>query len=110
MVGLEKFERAHVHELSGGMKQRVALARALAPDPQVLLLDEPFGALDAMTREHLYDDVQRIWRDSGKTILFVTHNMREAACLGDRVLLDVSLAGKDHPGSRHPAAAAAQHL
>jgi NitT/TauT family transport system ATP-binding protein len=87
MVGLEKFERAHVHELSGGMKQRVALARALAPDPQVLLLDEPFGALDAMTREHLYDDVQRIWRDSGKTILFVTHNMREAACLGDRVLL-----------------------
>jgi NitT/TauT family transport system ATP-binding protein len=87
IVGLEKFERAHVHELSGGMKQRVALARALAPDPQVLLLDEPFGALDAMTREHLYDDVQRIWSHSGKTILFVTHNMREAACLGDRVLL-----------------------
>lgn len=87
MVGIERFERAHVHELSGGMKQRVALARALAPDPQVLLLDEPFGALDAMTREHLYDDVQRIWTDSGKTILFVTHNMREAACLGDQVLL-----------------------
>lgn len=87
MVGLEKFERSQVHELSGGMKQRVALARALAPDPRVLLLDEPFGALDAMTREHLYDDVQRIWAGSGKTILFVTHNMREAACLGDRVLL-----------------------
>ncbi len=87
MVGLEKFERAHVHELSGGMKQRIALARALAPNPQILLLDEPFGALDAMTREHLYDDVQRIWRDSGKTILSVTHNMREAACLGDRVLV-----------------------
>ncbi|MCH4559138.1 ABC transporter ATP-binding protein [Mesorhizobium jarvisii] len=87
LIGLEKFEHAHVHELSGGMKQRVALARALAPNPQVLLMDEPFGALDAMTREHLYDDVQRIWHDSGKTIVFVTHNMREAACLGDRVLL-----------------------
>jgi NitT/TauT family transport system ATP-binding protein len=87
LVGLEQFERAQVHELSGGMKQRVALARALAPDPQVLLLDEPFGALDAMTREHLYDDFQRICSDSRKTIMFVTHNIREAACLGDRVLL-----------------------
>ncbi|MEY9626358.1 ABC transporter ATP-binding protein [Sinorhizobium fredii] len=94
LVGLEKFERAHVHELSGGMKQRVALARALAPDPQVLLMDEPFGALDAMTREHLYDDVQRIWSDSRKTIVFVTHNMREAACLGDRVLLMSKAPGK----------------
>jgi NitT/TauT family transport system ATP-binding protein len=94
LVGLEKFERAHVHELSGGMKQRVALARALAPDPQVLLMDEPFGALDAMTREHLYDDIQRIWSDSGKTIVFVTHNMREAACLGDRALLMSKAPGK----------------
>jgi len=94
LVGLEKFERAHVHELSGGMKQRVALARALAPDPQVLLMDEPFGALDAMTREHLYDDIQRIWSDSRKTIVFVTHNMREAACLGDRVLLMSKAPGK----------------
>lgn len=94
LVGLEKFERVHVHELSGGMKQRVALARALAPDPQVLLMDEPFGALDATTRERLYDDVQRIWSASAKTVIFVTHNMREAACLGDRVLLMSTAPGR----------------
>jgi NitT/TauT family transport system ATP-binding protein len=87
LVGLESFKRAHVHELSGGMKQRVALARALAPDPQVLLMDEPFAALDALTRDQLYDDVQSIWSDSRKTIIFVTHNVREAVCLGDRVIL-----------------------
>jgi sulfonate transport system ATP-binding protein len=87
LVGLEKFRRAHVHELSGGMKQRVALARSLAPDPQVLLMDEPFAALDALTRDQLYDDIQRIWRESRKTIVFVTHNVREAICLGDRVVL-----------------------
>jgi len=87
LVGLEKFAHAHVHELSGGMKQRVALARALAPDPQVLLMDEPFAALDAMTRDQLYEDIQAIWRSSRKTIVFVTHNVREAVCLGDRVLL-----------------------
>src|SRR3712207_5937152 len=69
------------------MKQRVALARALAPDPQVLLMDEPFAALDALTRDQLYDDLQRIWQESHKTIVFVTHNVREAACLGDRVVL-----------------------
>jgi NitT/TauT family transport system ATP-binding protein len=87
MVGLEKFAHAHIHELSGGMKQRVALARALAPDPQVLLMDEPFGALDAMTRDQLYEDIQQIWRESRKTVVFVTHNVREAVCLGDRVIL-----------------------
>ncbi|PVE25469.1 nitrate/sulfonate/bicarbonate ABC transporter ATP-binding protein [Microvirga sp. KLBC 81] len=87
LVGLEKFKHAHVHELSGGMKQRVALARALAPDPQVLLMDEPFAALDALTRDQLYDDIQRIWMESHKTIIFVTHNVREAVCLGDRVVL-----------------------
>jgi NitT/TauT family transport system ATP-binding protein len=87
LVGLEKFKHAHIHELSGGMKQRVALARSLAPDPQVLLMDEPFAALDALTRDQLYEDIQRIWRESGKTILFVTHNVREAVCLGDRVVL-----------------------
>jgi NitT/TauT family transport system ATP-binding protein len=87
LVGLGKFTRAHVHELSGGMKQRVAFARALAPDPQVLLMDEPLAALDALTREQLYGDIQRIWAESGKTIIFVTHNVREAVCLGDRVVL-----------------------
>ena len=87
LVGLEKFAHAPIHELSGGMKQRVALARALAPDPQVLLMDEPFGALDAMTRDQLYEDIQQIWKKSRKTVVFVTHNVREAVCLGDRVIL-----------------------
>jgi len=87
LVGLERFERSNIHELSGGMKQRVALARALAPNPRVLLMDEPFAALDALTREQLYGDLQRIWQERRKTIVFVTHNVREAACLGDRVLI-----------------------
>src|SRR5437667_1769917 len=87
LVGLSRFERSNIHELSGGMKQRVALARALAPNPRVLLMDEPFAALDALTREQLYGDLQRIWKERRKTIVFVTHNVREAASLGDRVLL-----------------------
>jgi sulfonate transport system ATP-binding protein len=93
LVGLTKFERANIHELSGGMKQRVALARALAPNPRMLLMDEPFAALDALTREQLYGDLQQIWESRRKTIIFVTHNVREAACLGDRVLLF-----SPHPG------------
>jgi len=93
LVGLTRFERANIHELSGGMKQRVALARALAPNPRVLLMDEPFAALDALTREQLYGDIQRIWQARNKTIVFVTHNVREAACLGDRVVLM-----SPHPG------------
>ncbi len=87
LVGLERFMEANIHELSGGMKQRVALARALAPDPVVLLMDEPFGSLDALTREQLYGDLQAIWEKHRRTIIFVTHNAREAACLGDRVLI-----------------------
>jgi NitT/TauT family transport system ATP-binding protein len=87
LVGLEKLHHSNIHELSGGMKQRVALARALAPNPRVLLMDEPFAALDALTREQLYGDIQKIWEARRKTILFVTHNVREAACLGDRVIL-----------------------
>ena len=87
MVGLARFHRANIHELSGGMKQRVALARTLAPNPAILLMDEPFAALDAMTREQIYADVQAIWQKQRKTVVFVTHNVREAICLGDRVLL-----------------------
>ncbi len=93
LVGLERFAHASVHELSGGMKQRVALARSLAPNPRMLLMDEPFAALDAMTREQLYGDLQRIWQERKKTIVFVTHNVREAVCLGDRVVLF-----SPHPG------------
>lgn len=87
LVGLGRFIHANVHELSGGMKQRVALARALAPNPRILCMDEPFAALDAMTREQLYADLQNIWAQRQKTIIFVTHNVREAVCLGDRVVL-----------------------
>jgi NitT/TauT family transport system ATP-binding protein len=87
MVHLGEFEKVRIHELSGGMKQRVALARALAPDPKVLLVDEPFGALDAITRAKLYGDLQEIHQRTRKTIILVTHDAREAACLGDRVLV-----------------------
>src|SRR6266550_648723 len=84
LVGLSRFEHANIHELSGGMKQRVSLARALAPNPRVLLMDEPFAALDALTREQLYGDLQRIWKARNKTIVFVTHNVRSSPCRGER--------------------------
>ncbi|MCC6669480.1 MAG: ABC transporter ATP-binding protein [Planctomycetes bacterium] len=87
MVGLLEFAHAHVHELSGGMKQRVALARSLAPNPRVLLMDEPFASLDALTREQLYADLQRIQQTRRRTVVFVTHDVREAVCLGDRVVV-----------------------
>ncbi|HEY3194489.1 MAG TPA: ABC transporter ATP-binding protein [Candidatus Dormibacteraeota bacterium] len=93
-VHLNGFEKRRPHELSGGMKQRVALARALAQDADVLLMDEPFGALDAITRDLLHEELERLWRQSGLTILFVTHNAREAVRLGDRVLVFTSRPGR----------------
>jgi len=87
MVGLIDFADHRPHQLSGGMRQRCALARSLAQDSELLLMDEPFAALDALTRDQLHDDLNRIWQETGKTIIFVTHNVREAVRLGDRVVL-----------------------
>lgn len=87
MVHLGNFADAYPYELSGGMKQRVAIARALVMDPEVLLMDEPFAALDEQTRLVLHKELQNIWRKTGNTILFITHNIREALTLSDRVLL-----------------------
>lgn len=87
MVGLEKFKLRYPHELSGGMKQRVAIARALAYDPQILLMDEPFAAVDAQTRETLQEELLDIWGKTNKTIVFITHSIEEAIFLADRVVV-----------------------
>jgi ABC-type nitrate/sulfonate/bicarbonate transport system ATPase subunit len=94
LVNLEKFARSYPHELSGGMQQRVAIARALAYNPSVLLMDEPFAALDALTREEMQRFLVDVWRETNKTVIYVTHNVAEAVYLADRVIIL-----SPHPGT-----------
>ena len=94
LVHLGRFEKAYIHQLSGGMKSRVAIARALALNPSVLLMDEPFAALDAQTRDILHEEIEEIWTKTKQTIIFVTHNVREAVRLGDRVFVFTARPGQ----------------
>jgi NitT/TauT family transport system ATP-binding protein len=94
LVHLSEFKHARVHQLSGGMKQRAQLARSLAMEPEILLMDEPFSALDPHTRERLQQELQDIWAATGATIVFVTHGLKEAVALGDKVVLLTTRPGR----------------